>query len=144
MRYLNIFFVLLLIGTSCKKDEPIWEWCNDCAKEELIGIYMGEATINSYQGEEEPWLKKENQEITVRITENNTNLVINVAVVNEINRNYTVEYTGAYYLNYLLGFNATIWKSVDQLKLVGTVKSSNEIMIYQIIDFEVFKIRAEE
>lgn len=133
-----ILLLLFLVLFSCKKEEPDWEWCHDCAKEALIGTYTGKATNNSYQGEDLPWAKTENLDVTINISESNNNLFVSVSIPNVSNRNFTIDYTGSYYLNYLLNFNATIWKRDDQIKLVGTVKNANEIMVYQIIDFEVY------
>ncbi|MDP2236070.1 MAG: hypothetical protein Q8J88_06525 [Bacteroidales bacterium] len=142
LRNLQLILLTFLVLTiiSCKKDQSDWEWCLDCSWEQLIGEYAGKATSSTFQGDELPWLVKEDVDISIIINGNSNNLQLNANIINDLNDNYSIGYNNSYYLTKAPGFNANIWKKDNEIKLIGTIKKYQGInTTIKIVDFEVIK-----
>lgn len=129
-------FVLL---NGCKKEEE-WEWCQDCTADSLVGDYTGLATIHIDQGPDEAFLEIKDQAIKIYIEEANSQIRVTAQIRGLFTESYFISYSDTYYLTYGDSFNATIWKSDDQLKLVGVIKYGDLSFTYQVVEFVVYKV----
>ncbi len=143
-KYTKWLFIILIAFSfvslsSCKKEEE-WEWCQDCTVDSLVGDYSGLATIHVDQGPDEPYLEIKDQEISIYIEEAHDQIRVTAQIRGVFTQSYFISYSDTYYLTYGDSFNATIWKSDDQFKLVGVIKYGDVTLYYQVIEFVVYKV----
>lgn len=134
--------MLLVLISSCKKDEAEWEWCTDCQQEAILGEYTGLANYLRFT-DVENFIQKNNQEVTLSLKETSTGLQSATSVINVFYSSLSGTYDSSYYLQ-LAGnqqsFSAIIWRKENQIKLVGTIKKTDsEGEIREVLDFEVVR-----
>ncbi|NOU48027.1 MAG: hypothetical protein HOO86_13330 [Bacteroidales bacterium] len=139
---IRITFMLLVLISSCKKDEAEWEWCTDCQQEAILGEYTGLANYLRFT-DVENFIQKNNQEVTLSLKETSTGLQSATSVINVFYSSLSGTYDSSYYLQ-LAGnqqsFSAIIWRKENQIKLVGTIKKTDsEGEIREVLDFEVVR-----
>ncbi|MCK9290069.1 MAG: hypothetical protein WCR58_06475 [Bacteroidales bacterium] len=138
MRLIIICLISLTL-LSCSKEEPEWEWCEQCTMEMIAGTYTGKANSSRYQFRTELWEDTKDIDITITISGSARYMNVLIYAPGYYYHRFVNNYTNSYYLTDGDIFNATIWKQDDQLKLVGVCKNYSVGLVIQVVDFVVFQ-----
>jgi len=147
MKIILSLLLVMLVITSCKKDEEEWVWCTDCSLESIAGQYTGTGTYENYDNEQ--LLTGQTVNLTLK-DEGNGNIRVEVGITNLFFMGMNSTYTGTYYI--ALGSNTqdvnlTLWRKGNQLKITGTaiyyegtiwVDGQEIRKTVYFVDFEVF------
>ena len=140
---IRITLLMLVLISSCKKDEAEWEWCTDCQQEAILGEYSGLANYLRFT-DVENFIQKNNQEVILKLSESGSGLLAFTSVVNLFSSSISGTYTDGYYLQFAGNsqtFTSTIWRKENQIKLVGTVKKTDsQGEVREVLDFEVVRV----
>lgn len=142
--FITIFVILLLSTSGCKKENENWVWCSDCNSEKIIGNYLGTATHYKYQNDTLHYIETKDKEVNLKITQEGSQLKVQVGVVNLFNESASGSYNNTYYITFSGGrinFSATIYENKSAIKLAGTTKklSSSGNFPTELLEFEVLK-----
>jgi hypothetical protein len=140
---IRLTFLLVVVISSCKKDEADWEWCTDCQQETIIGNYEGTASYLFFFGSDR-FDRRDNIDAILTLSANSSGLQEATRVINLFYSSISGIYDSGYYIQ-LAGnqqsFSAIIWRKENQIKLVGTVKKTDsEGEIREVLDFEVIRV----
>jgi hypothetical protein len=147
MKIILSLLLVMLVITSCKKDEEEWVWCTDCSLESIAGQYTGTGTYENYDNEQ--LLTGQTVNLTLK-DEGNGNIRVEVGITNLFFMGMNSTYTGTYYI--ALGSNTqdvnlTLWRKGNKLKITGTaiyyegtiwVDGQEIRKTVYFVDFEVF------
>lgn len=147
MKIILSLVLVMLLFSSCKKDEEEWVWCTDCSLESIAGQYTGTGTYENYDNEQ--LLTGQTVNLTLK-DEGNGNIRVEVGITNLFFMGMNSTYTGTYYI--ALGSNTqdvnlTLWRKGNKLKITGTaiyyegtiwVDGQEIRKTVYFVDFEVF------
>jgi len=147
MKIILSLLLVMLVITSCKKDEEEWVWCTDCSLESIAGQYTGTGTYENYDNEQ--LLTGQTVNLTLK-DEGNGNIRVEVGITNLFFMGMNSTYAGTYYI--ALGSNTqdvnlTLWRKGNKLKITGTaiyyegtiwVDGQEIRKTVYFVDFEVF------